>query len=335
MKKQLLKTAVVAAIVLPMAAQAGVYGRADGVVRYVDDGANSTWDVGADKMRWGIVGSEDLGNGMKALYHYEFALDTDDQGNVSTQTMEKTRLAHAGLQGSWGTVRIGRQWWPSYFAVWGTNDMGDAHALFGGQAASVASGGLNQANPSNNRNGNMISYKTPDFSGFTVDAAIVMDDNDSDFQDEDGVDVYDLSATYKNGPLKIAGTFRNSQIAGWDTDMFGIAGKYSFGDFSVEGSYGNVEGDDTTPGSTASHDTDVWTIGGMYKMGNTHIWATYRDTDNDSITTEWESDWALGVRHFMSKETRVFAEYRDREQETAGGGENQMFAIGLRKDWKL
>jgi hypothetical protein len=42
----------------------------------------------------------------------------------------------------------------------------------------------------------------------------------------------------------------------------------------------------------------------------------------------------------MSKETRVFAEYRQTETDLSTVGasanlENDMFAFGLRKDWKL
>ena len=106
MKKQLLKTAVIAAIILPMAAQAGVYGRSDGVVRYLHNdvsGQSGSWDAGIDKRRWGIVGSEDLGNGMKALYHYEWAMNSNGTTG-STSDNERTRLAYAGLQGGWGKL---------------------------------------------------------------------------------------------------------------------------------------------------------------------------------------------------------------------------------------
>ncbi len=367
MKKQLLTSAVAAAIVLPTLAQAGVYGRVDGVVRYNDTSASAVvggvsagsasrdaWDVGSEKMRWGIVGSEDLGNGMKALYRYEFAMNTDNQGNGSTQAMERTRLAYVGLQGNWGKLTVGRNWIQSYGAVWKMTDTGDAHGT-----------GSGDNNLSGNRSGNMVQYTTPSMSGFTVGLDLNIDDNDTNQQNSDGVDWYEVVANYENGPMQIGFAYRDAELGATNCvgtacveyDQWGIGGSYSFGDLKIEANYGNRDTDGATSVTIGSGtlttaitginnvDTDAWGIGATYKMGNTQLHGAYRSNDADwtgpgvAVNAD-TSDWYIGVRHKMSKETRVFAEYRQTETDLSTTGasadlEEDMFAFGLRKDWKL
>jgi len=335
MKKQILKTAVVAAIVLPMAAQAGIYGRADGVLYMNDDettikqnGVVDTvrstefdqWDIAADKFRWGIVGSEDLGNGMKALYQYEFDMASGDSvgGNGSRGPGLTTRLAYAGLEGSWGKVTIGRNWLSDY-SVWAVTDTGDAHADFG------------QANISGNRSGNMLQYSSPNMSGFTVHVDLNIDDGDANHGNSDSVDWYTLTAKYKNGPLQLGATYRDAELGPVDCvdangttvttatscdeyDRWAISGKYTFGDLTVSALYGTDDNEvyfGTTGFFFDEIETDIWAIGAVYKMGNTHIHGAYRNNDQewsgrapDRADQEIE-DWYIGVTHFMSKETRV------------------------------
>ena len=321
MKKQLLTAAVAAAVALPMIAQAGVYGRNDGVVRYVDDGTDETWDVGIDKMRWGIVGSEDLGNGMKALYHYEWAMSNDGISG-STSENEKTRLAYVGLEGGWGKLVLGRNWVPSYGAVWSKTDTADTFGT-----------GPSQSNLSGNRIGDQIQYYSPNMSGFTVAFAAVMDNNEASGENEDAMDLWEATAEYKNGPLGLGATYRNDQrdtgacgTSCRDADIWGIGGSYAFGDLSIEGNYGNVD-----PGSGAD-ETDVFGLGATYKMGDTQISGAYQNNDTDN-GAEIDS-WYIGVRHFLSKETRIFAEYRSVDDDSAAD-EVDTLAFGLRKDWKL
>ena len=282
-------------------------------------------------MRWGIVGSEDLGNGMKALYHYEFNLASNNQGNGSTQDMENVRLANAGLQGSWGKVVIGRQWWPSYFTTFNKTDTADTHAI-----------GASQGNLSGNRSGNLITYMAPDMGGFSIGGAILMDNDDSTYRSSD-VDKYEITGQYKNGPMQIGAAYRDHDLGTvacttncLEQTAWGISGSYAFGDFSVEGGYYDFESE--TGG--VSSDGDAWNLGGTYKMGNTHIHGAYRSSEYENApgTPDTETtDWYIGVRHFMSKETRVFVEYRQLEVETGPTTttDTDTFSFGLRKDWKL
>ncbi|MCK7575814.1 MAG: porin [Chromatiales bacterium] len=64
--------------------------------------------------RIGIKGSEDLGNGMKAIYQVEFGVQDDRRGHAATWSPVATLTplpcvtASSALTGDWGTFVVGR-----------------------------------------------------------------------------------------------------------------------------------------------------------------------------------------------------------------------------------
>ena len=58
--------------------------------------------------RWGLRGSEDLGGGAKALFNLESGLNADT-GAPASASKYFDRASWVGLQGSWGTLALGRQ----------------------------------------------------------------------------------------------------------------------------------------------------------------------------------------------------------------------------------
>ena len=75
---------------------------------------------------WGLKGSEDLGNGLKAFFNLESHFDTDNGKIHSTGDSNQTgtilfrRQANVGLSGDWGSVILGRQYGPALLAHIGT-----------------------------------------------------------------------------------------------------------------------------------------------------------------------------------------------------------------------
>src|SRR5690606_37232934 len=67
--------------------------------------------------RIGFKGSEDLGNGLKAVFQLEQGFDIGT-GAAAPSVGDSTfsRQAWLGLSGAWGTVGLGRQYAPGYFA---------------------------------------------------------------------------------------------------------------------------------------------------------------------------------------------------------------------------
>ena len=155
MKKSLIAMAVAGAVAVPMAAQAdaGAYGRVNVALQYTNDdaadasasgvnppssstpgpfgpypgayypagaapaGGNSGLGLTNVVSRFGFKGDEDLGNGLTAMYRYEFAVDS-----TSATIQSGNRLSWIGLKGDFGMVKAGRIWsaWYDYIG-WNTD----------------------------------------------------------------------------------------------------------------------------------------------------------------------------------------------------------------------
>ena len=124
MKKSVLALAVATALAAPLAAQADtiLYGSARVSVDYNEDdnlcrisfeGDAADWDVVNNASRLGVLGSEDLGGGLSAIYQYEFGVDVTEGGNF-----EGNRPKFVGLKGGFGTLTSGTQDTPYYERCW-------------------------------------------------------------------------------------------------------------------------------------------------------------------------------------------------------------------------
>ncbi len=185
MNKKLLAAAVVAAVAASPAAFADstVYGKLHTAIQYNDfeipDGAGgkidqSNYSVESNASRLGFKGSEDLGNGLKAIYQIEFGISSDGglaQTNANTgprTPINNARNTFVGLSGDWGTALVGRHDTPMKMAFYASGnellgdsiiDLNDDQSLIGVFQEVRAS--------------NAIAYVSPNFSGFTVVGAII------------------------------------------------------------------------------------------------------------------------------------------------------------------
>ena len=98
-----------------------LYGFIDSSLRYqqtkagnslsVVDGAELGW-AGS---RWGLIGSEDLGGGMKAIFNLENGFSLDN-GQLNQGGRLFGRTAYVGLSNSFGELTLGRQYNALYYA---------------------------------------------------------------------------------------------------------------------------------------------------------------------------------------------------------------------------
>ncbi len=111
MKKSILVLAVAATMAAPAAmAETTVYGNVH--VSINDFDTKSDIDMTSNTSSVGVKGSEDLGDGLKAIYKIEFQVDvaegsdrkTDNSGNGDALTQ---RDIFVGLKGGMGTIKFG------------------------------------------------------------------------------------------------------------------------------------------------------------------------------------------------------------------------------------
>lgn len=108
--------------------------------------------------RWGMRGTEDLGNGLQALWTLEsgFALSN---GTSAQGGRLFGRQSFVGLGGKWGTITIGRQYGMTYLSLLDSDVIGPAIYSMGSYDSFIP----------NPRNDNSLAYKGV-FNGLTVGA---------------------------------------------------------------------------------------------------------------------------------------------------------------------
>lgn len=123
MKKSILVMAVAATMAASTAAVAEpkTYGNVHLSINAADNdvpGADNNLKISSNTSSIGVKGSEDLGDGLKAIYKIEFGVDIaakpdatpDGSGNDSTGAGDgllNGRDQFVGLKGGWGTVKLG------------------------------------------------------------------------------------------------------------------------------------------------------------------------------------------------------------------------------------
>ncbi len=176
MNKKLVALAVAGVLSAPLAAQAQtanvtLYGRVNMTVEAVQvrsqpEGVSEPWiyRVNSNSSRLGVRGTESLGGGLNAIFQIEsnVSADTGVSGGLGN------RETFVGLQGGWGTVKIGNFLAPydDIHPIFGnvptlaTTIMSTA-SLWSQGAVPKALGGFDA------RLGNSVRYDSPNFSGFT------------------------------------------------------------------------------------------------------------------------------------------------------------------------
>ncbi|MGO3130883.1 MAG: porin [Alcaligenes sp.] len=213
--------------------------------------------------RWGLKGSEDLGDGLRAVFVLESGFTLAD-GKSAQGNRLFGRQATLGLAGdSWGQLDLGRQ----------TN----IASKYLSAVADPFGGGFDQANigaaftsANTVRYDNMVMYQTPNFSGFQFGVGYSFNANGTQTWDRDvtlpngdianNKDLNRQAVTtglrYANGPIGVALTYDQVRDRGLRLNS--------------NGSYS--QGDDTTIKS--------WNIGGSYDFEVVKAYLAFGQTRN-------------------------------------------------------
>lgn len=164
--------------------------------------------------RWGLKGTEDLGNGLKVGFILESGFNADD-GTQSVPGTMFNREASLNVMGPFGQLSLGK----IGAITQGTSSWGKVGAV---SAFGTSYGAANVGNATNvfattvGVMDNTIAYQTPKFAGFTVYAQYSMGSSKASSQDSKGNYIqtmvenesstdryYALGATYANGPVNL------------------------------------------------------------------------------------------------------------------------------------
>lgn len=289
--------------------------------------------------RWGLKGSEDLGDGLRAVFVLESGFDLGT-GNSAQGGRLFGRQATLGLAGdSWGQLDFGRQ----------TNIASKYLTL-----ADPFGGGFDQANiggaftaANTARYDNMVMYQTPNFSGFQFGVGYSFNVNGNQAYKVDGGSQENKRGVttglrYANGPIGVALTYDQfktpeSQGDSVSVKSWNIGGSYDFevvkahlafgqtrnGLFATQdyaGSTGLLKdaGIDNSMIGLDGLKINSYLVGLSAPVGAGSLMASWTMADARSApnvlansTLSWEMKkqhtYSLGYSHPLSKRTNVYA----------------------------
>ncbi|SUA52504.1 Outer membrane porin protein BP0840 precursor [Oligella ureolytica] len=244
------------------------------------NGKITTKDIGGHSgiqngSRWGLKGSEDLGNGTSAIFVLESGFDVMN-GRSGQDNRLFGRQAYVGLTGdSWGTFTIGRQYNAGDAFVAPIDPFGTGWGFAG--AENVFGGSVSD------RYDSVIKYVTPNFAGFQAGLGLVYSDKD-------------VETKGFNQPTK---KVENTQTG----VTFGLG--YTAGALYVGGSfdYLRIEDARTVGGNKNKVDrkTKAWNIGGTYDFDVVKLHLLYGGQKDGSISNPALAAYGVGAAYDADK----------------------------------
>lgn len=294
----------------------------------------------------GFKGTEDLGNGIKALFDLQYRI-SPDIGGGPTQAGHQ----YLGLTGGFGTVVAGYLDGLRYGIYGKYNPFGNYSV---GNFASMTT--------QYDRAANALAYVSPSFSGFTLILATATNTQGAEGSlngvhtvggvangGNNGDDrLFSANLIYANGPLSVDLDYETTKAVGYSNSrLYVLTGgaSYDFGPIKVSGVYdiikgdpnsligGNIDLDAATPGNQnlgglaagQEYDRRNWFIGAEMPFGKLKALASYGRVKDRTLNNADASKWAIGARYALSKRTELYADYAQiRNDDNAGFTINPM-----------
>lgn len=327
MQKKIIALAVAAAFSAPAMADTAninVYGKAFMTLEQYDSGAagsSSQTRVNTNASRFGVKGSEDLGDGLKGFFQYEVEMDTD--GNTGAG-LGKTRNSGLGLEGGFGKVVLG---------IWDTpfKAAHNAIELFDNTTnwTAVKVIGTSQGKDYNTRQKNMVQYWTPKLGALQ---AAVMYSPDEAKTATSNKSILSMSGTFEQDAIYAALAYesRNDVTVGTTDNALRLVGKYKLGNFWVGALLENIK---TNTSATTSVTGNNMELAGELKLSDaSRVAASYTKAGSTAVGAAAANDVsqiALKYAYNFSKRTEAFAALGSRKTNGATSTTANTFGGGL------
>lgn len=289
-------------------------------VTRMDDGTKGPGLLGS---RIGFKGTEDLGDGLSAIFQIESGILADN-GAQADPTRLFNRQSFVGLAGKFGTVKLGRQLNPVYanvvtFDPFGDGLAGDSSRLFSYNGA---------------RTDNLITYAYA-ANGFRGELQYGLGEVPGNSSASRTVAGF---VGYKSGPIDVVLTHQNIENAtGNDsTKMTLLGGNYNFGIIKAFATYALEKG--VVLGTNAKLDQRDALFGFSAPVGSAGtITVSYIRKDDKAFKDKDAQLIAIGYKYDLSKRTALYTSYGMLRNDDAAsykvvvaGNKNKLFNVGIR-----
>jgi predicted porin len=317
MKKSLMALAILSATAGVAQAQSSVqiYGNLDaGFVKRSDQ----TLAIGKRAANTlGFKGTEDLGNGLKALFQLEMRYEPDT-GTVENGSRPLFQgQSRVGLAGDFGMVRIGRGV-TAYQETIGQFEPWRGLPTVTGFYTDLATAGytsqpLDVTGSSNNRWSNALWYNSPVIAGFQLNTtfatkegtpngtAITGTGSQYPVGAEASAVPFSVSGTYNNGPAALMLGYERNHV---ESKVWSVAGAVNvMPALKLTALYSKQDRGDILP---TAPDSDAWVLGANYTMGPGKILAGYGQRDTDGLAKT--KQLSVGYEYSLSKRTYLYVD---------------------------
>jgi predicted porin len=327
MKKTLVAAALLGAFASVAQAQTAVqiYGTIDvGVIKRTDQ----TLNIGKRASNTlGFKGTEDLGNGLKALFQVEMRYEPDTGTNENNGRPLFQGQTRVGLQGDFGMVRLGRGLTP-FQEIVGSFEPWHGLATPAGFYTDISVAGFNSApldvnsgggSPNSNRISNAIFYNSPVANGFQVNASWASKEANGGSLTGVGAGAasYAAGAQASANPFSIAGTYNNGPAAAMlayernavESKVWSVAGSFSVTpELKLMGTYSHQNMEHTNTQRPTIKGAE---LGATYAVGPGKLLAGFglkKQEENVRLHDLITRQYSLGYEYSLSKRTYLYVD---------------------------
>ncbi len=335
-------------------AQVSIYGTVDAALtQYSSEGTSKTGlgnsQLGSSKL--GFMGTESLSGGINAIFKLEGGLANDTGNGKASNTTNQAasggagsltsvggtqglvfqRYAYVGLNGSFGEVRLGRDYTNTFLHAvgsvdpFGTNGPADSSAMTLNLAARNGLATTSGAS-------NMIGYASPSMGGAVLRLQAFYGENASSASNSNDGNGYSAQVGYTGGPLFVSmGQQKTQGTAKAKTDttasittgavtaatlaqngdytQSALSASYDFG--MAKAVFTNVREELVGLTSTATNTSNL--IGVIVPVGAINYKASYiasaQNTGAAGAVDNKGTLFGLGLEYAMSKRTKLYSTY--------------------------
>ncbi|MDN2698606.1 porin [Janthinobacterium sp. SUN073] len=332
MKKSLVALALFGAFAATAQAQSSVqiYGTVDAGLGKLT--GETTKVTKRDNNKLGFKGTEDLGNGLKAIFQLEIRYETDTGTLESNSRPLFQGQSRVGLQGNFGTVRLGRgltafQESSTAFEPWSGMPT-PAGFQTDITVAGYSSDPLSADGNSKNRFSNAVFYNSPVISGFQFNATVAAKEANNNavvparapinaFTFASGNYAVAANVAPASNPYSMSATYTNEQFAamaayernGLQAKLWSVAASFNPSkELKLMASY---QHQDDGNFKIINTDTKAWLIGANYDVGPGKIRAGYGQKTPDGVVKTKQA--SLGYDYNLSKRTYLYADISNKK----------------------
>lgn len=345
MKKSLIALAVLAASGAAMAqSSVTLYGIVDAYVGSKKDTTGAAGNTAIDNTkqnqtmvesgglksnRWGLKGSEDLGNGLKASFKLEQRFKSDDGSLDGPQNFKGE--SSLSLEGGFGKLTVGRT-----TTVY--DDLRDLTNTIGDTSLSPVIDSIKEAKGDyTDTTDNTIAYRSPVFGGFSGGVSVALGENKSNIVDASQNTAFTLQ--YKDGPLLVGYGYQNEETqngTGMDDKTFNLfAASYDFGVAKLVGGYQTEERETL---GVKTGDTDSYYFGVQAPVAkNVNLYFGYVNSTWDAVAANGDvkaTGFTIAANYVLTKRTDLYVGFKQikKENDNTGAdlGKISQFALGVR-----